>query len=86
MVCLKVPGTTTLLFALAHVIGIQAGTLQEALPLVIVGFASRLPVAWTLGTLFVRRRSIWAPIALHSTFNAILLILAHIATLNAPPA
>ena len=72
----------SLLFALAHVIGIQAETLQEAAPLIIVGFASRLPVAWALGTLFVRRRSIWAPIALHSTFNAILLILAHIATLN----
>ena len=46
---------------------------------IVVGFASRLPVAWALGTLFVRRRSIWAPIGLHATFNAILLVLAHLA-------
>ena len=73
----------SLLFALAHVVGIQAGTLQEAAPLLIVGFASRLPVAWALGTLFIRRGSIWAPIGLHATFNAILLILAHLAITNA---
>ena len=72
----------SLLFALAHVVGIQAGTLQEAAGLIVVGFASRLPVAWALGTLFVRRRSIWAPIGLHATFNGILLILAHIAITN----
>ncbi|HET9344334.1 MAG TPA: CPBP family intramembrane glutamic endopeptidase [Candidatus Limnocylindrales bacterium] len=69
----------SLLFALAHVVGIVAGSLEEAVGLIVVGFASRLPVAWALGTLFVRRRSIWAPIGLHATFNAILLILAHLA-------
>jgi membrane protease YdiL (CAAX protease family) len=73
----------SLLFALAHVVGIVAGSLPEAVGLIVVGFASRLPVAWALGTLFVRRRSIWAPIGLHATFNAILLILAHIAITSA---
>ena len=71
----------SLLFALAHVVSIEAATFQEAAGLIVVGFASRLPVAWALGVLFVRRRSIWAPIGLHATFNAILLVLAHIATL-----
>jgi membrane protease YdiL (CAAX protease family) len=73
----------SLLFALAHVISVEAETFQEAVGLVVVGFASRLPVAWVLGVLFVRRRSIWAPIGLHATFNAILLVLAHIAVTTA---
>jgi len=72
----------SLLFALAHVIGIEATTIQEAGGLIVVGFASRLPVALALGWLFVRRRSIWAPIGLHATFNAVLLVLAHIATIS----
>jgi len=41
--------------------------------------ATRLPVAFVLGWVFVRRRSIWASIGLHSAFNAILLVLAHLA-------
>jgi membrane protease YdiL (CAAX protease family) len=69
----------SLLFALAHVIGIEATDPGAIAGLLVVGFATRLPVAWTLGTIFVQRRSIWAPIGLHATFNAILLILAHLA-------
>jgi len=69
----------SLLFALAHVIGIETTDPGAIAGLLVVGFATRLPVAWTLGTIFVQRRSIWAPIGLHATFNAILLILAHVA-------
>jgi hypothetical protein len=72
----------SLLFALAHVVGLQVpsdSTLLEAVGLVVMGAATRLPVAVVLGWLFVRRRSIWAPIALHATFNGILLVLAHVA-------
>ena len=75
----------SLLFALAHVISIEATSLQEAIGLIIVGFGSRLPVAWVLGVIFVRRRSIWASIGLHGTFNAILLVLAHLAVTSAAP-
>ena len=60
-----------------------------ALGLIVVGFVDRLPVAFALGWLFVRRRSLWAPIGLHATFNAVLLILADLATLAGsvrPPA
>ena len=70
----------TLLFALAHVVGIQADYFGQAIGLIVVGAGTRLPVAWVLGWVFVRRRSIWAPIGLHATFNAMLLVLAHLAS------
>jgi membrane protease YdiL (CAAX protease family) len=71
-----------LVFALAHVISISAGSFGEAGGLIAVGFASRLPVALVLGWLLLRTGSIWAPIGLHMAFNAILLVLAEIATMN----
>lgn len=64
-----------LFFAVVHVLTISAGTAQEALGLIVLGFASRVPVALALGWLFLRRGSIWAPIGLHAAFNAILLII-----------
>jgi hypothetical protein len=75
----------TLLFALAHVIGIHAESFGEAIGLIVVGMGIRVPVAIVLGWLFVRRGSIWAPIGLHATFNAALLILAHLALTSATP-
>lgn len=70
----------TLLFALAHVVGIQAADFGQSIGLIVVGAGTRLPVAWVLGWVFVRRQSIWAPIGLHATFNAVLLVLAHLAS------
>jgi membrane protease YdiL (CAAX protease family) len=64
-----------LFFALAHVLTISGGTAGEALALAVIGFASRIPVAILLGWLFLKRRSIWAPIGLHAAFNALLLVL-----------
>ena len=69
----------TILFALAHVVGIEATNFGQAIGLIVVGAGTRVPVAWVLGWVFVRRGSIWAPIGLHATFNAVLLILAHLA-------
>jgi uncharacterized protein len=69
----------TLLFALAHVVGVEAEGFGQALGLILVGAGTRLPVAWVLGWIFVRRGSIWAPIGLHATFNGTLIILAHLA-------
>jgi membrane protease YdiL (CAAX protease family) len=69
----------TLLFALAHVVGIEATDFGQAVGLIVVGAGTRLPVAWVLGWVFVRRGSIWASIGLHATFNAMLLVLAHLA-------
>ena len=47
--------------------------------LIAIGFLTRIPVALALGWIFVRTRSIWAPIGLHMAFNAILLVLADFA-------
>jgi membrane protease YdiL (CAAX protease family) len=72
----------SLLFALAHALGLEVpsdSTLFQMVGLVVTATAVRLPVAFVLGWVFVRRRSIWASIGLHATFNAILLILAHFA-------
>jgi membrane protease YdiL (CAAX protease family) len=68
-----------LFFALVHVLTISGSTAGEAVALAVVGFASRIPVALVLGWLFLQRRSVWAPIGLHATFNAILLTLGEIA-------
>lgn len=71
-----------LFFALVHVLTISGASAGEALSLAIVGFASRIPVALALGWLFLKRRSIWAPIGLHAMFNAILLAVGEIAARN----
>jgi membrane protease YdiL (CAAX protease family) len=73
----------SLLFALAHVINIEASSTGEAIGLIAVGAGTRLPVAFVLGWVFVRRGSIWAPIGLHATFNAVLLIIANLAPTDA---
>lgn len=69
----------SLLFALAHVLNVSADNAGQAVGLIVVGFVTRLPVAFALGWLFVARRSIWAPLGLHIAFNAILLILGELA-------
>ena len=68
-----------LFFAIVHVLTISGGSASEAFGLAVLGFASRIPVALALGWLFLRRGSIWVPIGLHATFNAILLILGEAA-------
>lgn len=71
-----------LFFAVVHVLAISAGTADEAFGLAVVGFVARVPVALALGWLFLRRRSIWAPIGLHATFNGVLLVIGEIALRN----
>jgi membrane protease YdiL (CAAX protease family) len=68
-----------LFFAIAHVLSVSGASAGEAISLAIVGFASRIPVALALGWLFVRRRTIWASIGLHATFNLILLVVGELA-------
>ena len=69
----------SLFFAVAHILTISGADAGEAIALAAVAFVSRIPVAFALGWLFLRRGSIWAPIGLHAAFNGILLILAEIA-------
>jgi len=78
-----------------HVLTISGGTAGEDIQLALIGFATRIPVAFALGLLFVRgfsidvpglgrisarAGSIWVPFGLHAAFNGILLILAEAAT------
>ena len=76
---------TTILFTLAHVVGVEGTSFPNALALIAVGAGSRVPVALALGWLFLRRRSLWAPIGLHATFNAALLVLAQLAITAGSP-
>jgi membrane protease YdiL (CAAX protease family) len=69
----------SLLFALAHVLTVGGDSLGQVGGLIVVGFATRLPVAIALGWLFLRRGSIWAPIGLHMAFNGILLVIGELA-------
>jgi uncharacterized protein len=69
-----------LFFAIAHVLLIGGSSVSEGLAIAFVAFAARLPIALVLGWVFVRRRSIYASIALHATFNGFLLVLAESAT------
>jgi membrane protease YdiL (CAAX protease family) len=70
---------TAILFAAAHVLPIGGSTFGEAAGLAFVATAARLPIAFALGWLFVRTRTIWAPIGLHAAFNGILIALSELA-------
>ena len=59
---------------LRRILSLSAIALLSAL--MVIGFVTRLPVAFLLGWLFVRTRSIWASVGLHVAFNATLLLLA----------
>jgi membrane protease YdiL (CAAX protease family) len=68
-----------LFFAFAHVVTVTGATAGDAFGLAVVAFAGRIPVAFALGWLFIRRGTIWAPFGLHVAFNGVLLVLAEVA-------
>jgi membrane protease YdiL (CAAX protease family) len=68
-----------LFFAFAHVVTVTGATAGDAFGLAVVAFAGRIPVAFALGWLFMRRGTIWAPFGLHAAFNGVLLVLAEVA-------
>jgi CAAX protease family protein len=65
-----------LFFAFAHVIAQLDPTFAEGAQRALFSFIGLLPVGLTLGWLFLARRSLYAPIGLHATFNAIQVVLA----------
>lgn len=71
---------TSIVFVLAHLITIGGDSFESAATLAFVAAAARVPVAIALGWLFVRSESLWAPIGLHATYNAILIVIAELAT------
>ncbi len=62
-------------FALIHVVTLVGVDFGTALRTALIAFAVRLPVGLVLGWIFLRRRSLVAPIALHATYNAIPVLL-----------
>jgi membrane protease YdiL (CAAX protease family) len=66
---------SSILFVLAHVLFVGSDTFGEAIRLAFVGGIVRIPIAFTLGWLFVRTGSLWGPIGLHAAFNAVLITL-----------
>jgi membrane protease YdiL (CAAX protease family) len=73
-----------LFFAVAHVLTISGANASEAIGAAVAAFVGRIPVAFALGFLFVRRETIWAPLGLHAGFNALLLVFQEVAAQNPP--
>jgi len=67
-------------FVLAHVLFVGGDSFGSAVSIAFVAGVARIPVAIALGWLFVRTGSLWAPIGLHATYNAILITIAEVAT------
>ena len=64
-----------LFFALVHVITVLGSDFSTGLRLALIAFAIRIPVGLLLGWVFLRRRTLAAPIALHAVYNGIPLLL-----------
>jgi membrane protease YdiL (CAAX protease family) len=73
-----------LLFSALHVLLVSADSFGQAAGPATVGFLGRLPVALTLGWVYARRGSIWAPIGLHAAFNGVLITLGEVASASPP--
>jgi membrane protease YdiL (CAAX protease family) len=63
-------------FALAHVATLFDASFGVGAQRAVFSFVALLPVGIALGWLFLARRSLWAPIGLHSAFNALQVLLA----------
>jgi hypothetical protein len=64
-----------LFFALVHVITVLGSDFSTGLRVSLIVFAIRIPVGLLLGWVFLRRRTLAAPIALHAVYNGIPLVL-----------
>ncbi len=67
-----------ILFAVSHVLEVGGSSFSQAAGLALVATVARLPVAFGLGWLYVRTRTIWAPIGLHAAFNAVLIVVGEV--------
>lgn len=70
---------SSIVFVLAHVLFVGGDGFREAASLAFVAGLARLPVAITLGWLYVRTGSLWGPIGLHALYNAILIVIGETA-------
>jgi membrane protease YdiL (CAAX protease family) len=67
-----------LFFAFVHVFNASGVTFGDALAEAAVGFIARVPVGFALGWIFLQRRSLYASIGMHSSFNAIQVVLSYL--------
>jgi membrane protease YdiL (CAAX protease family) len=68
-----------LFFAIAHVLTLFDASFEVGLQRAVFSFVALLPVAVTLGWLFLSRRSLYAAIGLHAAFNGIQVLLLFVA-------
>ena len=71
-------------FALIHVITLAGSDFGTAIRIALIAFVIRLPVGLVLGWVFLRRRTLVAPIALHATYNAIPVLLVALGAAATP--
>ena len=62
-------------FALIHVITLGGCDFGSAARVAFIAFVIRLPVGLVLGWVFLRRRTLVAPVVLHAAYNAIPVLL-----------
>ena len=74
---------SALFFAFVHVLTVGGSSFGDAAAKALIAFVARIPVALALGCVFVQRRSIFAPIGLHATYNGLLLLIAELAMQSA---
>jgi membrane protease YdiL (CAAX protease family) len=66
-------------FAFAHVLTLFDASFEVGLQRAAFSFVVLLPVAVTLGWLFLARRTLYAPVGLHAAFNGIQVVLLYVA-------
>jgi uncharacterized protein len=71
-------------FALVHVVTLVGSDFDTALRTALIAFVIRLPVGLVLGWVFLRRRTLIAPIALHATYNVIPVLLVALGAGSTP--
>jgi membrane protease YdiL (CAAX protease family) len=65
-----------ILFAAVHGVDVGSVGSELFLQLVILAIAARIPIAFALTWLYLRRRSIYASIVLHGTYNGAILLIS----------
>jgi membrane protease YdiL (CAAX protease family) len=69
-----------LFFSFAHIATLFATSFSTGLSAAVAQYIALLPAGLTLGWVFLARRSIWASMGLHGTYNALIVLLAYAGT------
>ena len=69
-----------LFFSFAHIATLFATSFSTGLSAAVAQYIALLPAGLALGWVFLARRSIWASIGLHGTYNALIVLLAYAGT------